>query len=261
LPVCVAESRGYAISYEDDGDGPAVVLVNGFASPAAEWRKFGYVGRLVDRYRVLAVDSLGHGRSATPHDPEAYRPPDIAADIVAAMDAAGLERAALWGYSRGGWLVAMVAAEYPDRVAALIAGGWAAAGPASAVNGVRPRTEALLRGDWDAFWAALGMSVSDEDRRYMEESSDPRALGAIDLGDLHSGYTIDLGRISAPAFLYYAAQDAAEPEFAAEIRITAHALGIEPHVLSGNHDHISAFTDAQSVLPGVEAHLQAIGTW
>ena len=261
MSVLVAESRGYAISYEDDGDGPAVVLVNGFASPAAEWRKFGYVDRLVDRYRVLAVDSLGHGRSATPHDGEAYRPPDVAADIVAAMDAAGVARAALWGYSRGGWLVAMVAAEYPDRVSALIAGGWAAAGASPDLDGVRPRTEALLRGDWDSFWAALGMEVSDEDRRYMEGSSDPKALGAVDLGDRHSGYAIDLDGISAPALLYYAAQDAAEPEFSAEMRATAAALGIEPHVLSGNHDHISAFTDARSVLAVVEAHLQATGGW
>jgi hypothetical protein len=47
LSIRVAKSRGYAISYEDDGYGPAVVLVNGFASPAAEWRKFGYVDRSV----------------------------------------------------------------------------------------------------------------------------------------------------------------------------------------------------------------------
>jgi pimeloyl-ACP methyl ester carboxylesterase len=261
VAIHTTESRGYAISYEDDGDGPAVVLVNGFASPAAEWRKFGYVDRLTDRYRVLAVDSLGHGQSATPHDGEAYRPPDVAADIVAAMDAAGVERAAAWGYSRGGWLVAMVAAEYPDRVAALVSGGWAAAGAPSGLDGVRPRTEALLRGDWDSFWAALGMEINDEDRRYTEESSDPKALGAVDLGNQQSGYAIDLDAISAPAFLYYAAQDAAEPEFGAEIRITAEALGIEPHVLSGNHDHISAFTDADSVLPIVEAHLDAVGRW
>ncbi len=177
------------------------------------------------------------------------------------MDAAGVGRAALWGYSRGGWLAAMVAAEYPDRVATLIAGGWAALAPPSDSEDVRPRTEALLRGDWDAFWAALGFSVPDEDRRYMEESSDPRALGAVDLGGLRSRYAIDVGRITAPSLLYCGAQDAAAPQFAAELRATADALGIEPHVLSGNHDHITAFTDADSVLAVVEAHLRAIGTW
>ncbi|MHB8469947.1 MAG: alpha/beta fold hydrolase [Gaiellaceae bacterium] len=261
MTIRVAESRGYAISYEDAGEGPAVVLVNGFASPAAEWRKFGYVDRLVDRYRVLPVDSLGHGQSASPHDWEAYRAPDVAADIVATMDAVGVGRAAVWGYSRGGWLAAMVAAEYPDRVAALIVGGWAASAPPSDSEDVRPRTEALLGGDWDAFWAALGFSVSDEDRRYMEESSDPRALGAVDLGRLRSRYAIDLGRIAAPVLLYCGAQEIATPQFAGELRSTADALGIEPHVLSGDHDHITAFTDADSVLAVVEAHLRAIGTW
>jgi pimeloyl-ACP methyl ester carboxylesterase len=261
LTLRSAESRAYTLSYEDVGDGPAIVLVNGMASPAAEWRERCYVDRLVERHRVLSVDSLGHGRSETPHDWGAYRAPEVGTDILAVMDAAGVERAALWGYSRGGWLVAMAAAEVPERVATLIAGGWAASEPPQADEEVPPRTQALLRGDWAAFWAALPVAVADEDKRYMEESSDPKAIGAADLGARRSRYVIDLDRIAAPTLLYYGAQDAAEPEFASAISATAEGLGIEPRVLSGDHDHFSAFEDADSVVPLVSAHLQGIGVY
>jgi pimeloyl-ACP methyl ester carboxylesterase len=260
MNVRTTESRGHRISYEDAGEGPAIVLVNGMASPAAEWRDRGYVDRLVGEFRVVSVDSLGHGQSATPHEWEAYRAPAIATDIVAAMDAAGVERAALWGYSRGGWLTAVVAAEYPHRVATLIAGGWAnsAARPGD-VDEVPPRTQALIDGDWVAFWEALPVEVSAEDRRYMEDSSDPKALGAVDLGTRRSQYVIDLGHVRAPVFLYYASEDAADPEFAAAISSTATAFGIEPHILEGNHDHFSAFENSDAVLPPVLAHLRSIG--
>ena len=260
VAVRTTESRGHRISYEDVGAGPAIVLVNGFASPAAEWRDRGYVDRLAYRYRVLSVDSLGHGQSTTPHDWEAYRVPAVAADIIAAMDAAGFERAALWGYSRGGWLTAVTAAEYPQRVATLVAGGWANSGPQPGDGDeVSPRTQALLAGDWEGFWAALPFEVSDDDRRYSEESSDPRALGAVDLGTRRSGYLINLARISAPVFLYYASQDAADPESAETIRSTAAAVGVVPHILGGDHDHATGFNDAETVLPVVLEHLRSIG--
>ena len=77
---------------------------------AAEWRDLGIVDRLATTHRVLSVDSLGHGTSDGPYEWEAYRAPAIGDDIVAAMDDAGVERASIWGYSRGAWMAAMVAA-------------------------------------------------------------------------------------------------------------------------------------------------------
>src|SRR5439155_14499316 len=72
---------------------------------------------------TLAVDHLGNGLSDKPHDPDAYAWPAVAADVVAGIDAAGVERAAVWGYSRGAALAGAIAAGFPDRVAALILSG------------------------------------------------------------------------------------------------------------------------------------------
>ena len=112
-----ARSRGYTISYEDAGVGQVIVLITGATMSAADWRDAGYVDLLADDHRVLSVDPLGNGLSDKPRDPDAYGWPEVAGDVLAVMDAADVDRAVLWGYSRGGRLAAALAAENPDRAA------------------------------------------------------------------------------------------------------------------------------------------------
>jgi pimeloyl-ACP methyl ester carboxylesterase len=149
-----ALSRGYAISYQDIGAGATpIVLIPGATMSAADWRDAGYIDWLASSRRVIAVDPLGNGLSDKPHDPDAYVWPAVAADIVAALDAARVERAVVWGYSRGPWLAAAMAATFGERVAALILGG---GGDLS--HGMpkgRPtsaHTAAMYEGDFGPMW-------------------------------------------------------------------------------------------------------------
>ncbi len=244
-----ATSRGYGISYEDVGTGFPIVLINGFSGRAAEWRNLGFVDRLAPPYRVLSVDSLGHGLSDAPHGWDAYQAPMIGEDIVAAMDDAGVGRTALWGYSRGARLAAMIASEYPERVAALIVGGADLITPADPE--IPATTDALCRGDWDAFWEAFG-EVSDRDRTEIM-LCDPRALGAVDIASRRSAYVLDLGRIVAPTLLYCGGGD--EP--IEEMDATAAALGV-PVTIVGDGDHWSTFTDVDALVPLVLGHLERV---
>jgi pimeloyl-ACP methyl ester carboxylesterase len=239
-------SRGYGISYEDAGSGFPIALINGFTGRAAEWRDLGIVDRLASSHRVLSVDSLGHGLSDGPHDWEAYMAPAISDDIVAALDDAGIERTAIWGYSRGAWMAAMIAARHPERVAALIAGGSDLVGLPD--PGVPATTEALCRGDWDAFWDAFG-EVSDRDRAEIL-LCDPRAIGAADLGSRRSSYVVDLAQITAPSLLYCGGGD--EPE---ELQETAKALGV-PVAVVGNAGHFETFAEVDAIVPLVLALLE-----
>ena len=230
------------MSFQDVGTGPALVLVSGFAWPASSWVDLGYVDPLVrNGYRVLTVDPLGHGLSEKPYSWEAYQAPEIGLDIFAAMDALDVQHAALWGYSRGAALVTMAAAEHPDRVAALIAGGLTWIAPSVPQEGVSPLVEALQRGSWSDFWTELGEPISDADRQIME-ASDPRAMAAADLARGRSTYAPDPTRIRAPTLLYYGANDSWAPAEAA-----AKAFGLEPRMLPG-HDHSGAVRDSQGVL-------------
>jgi len=68
-------------------------------------------------WRVDAPDLRGHGRSDWPGD---YSLDAMRADVLGFMDALGLSRADLIGYSMGGLVACLVAEDQPDRVARLI---------------------------------------------------------------------------------------------------------------------------------------------
>lgn len=229
------------------------MLVSGFSQSGGDWWELGYVDHLVATgRRVLAVDPLGHGSSDRPHDPGAYRCPGVALDIVAAMDAASVAQAILWGFSRGAELAACVAAERSDRVVglALGAGGDLAETPSV---GLSPASEALLAGDWAAFFATPGGSIyADPTRRYHERVNDPRAFGAALAGRRLFPYDIDLGRISAPSVVYGGSED--EPELG---RRTARALRVEFHELRGL-DHRTGLSETDQVMAVVEPFLAAV---
>ncbi len=116
---------GVRIAYESAGEGPAVLLIHGFASDRVQnWKGPGWYDTLTRAgYRVVALDCRGHGESDKPHDPAAYAHDLMARDAVAVMDAAGLERPAVMGYSMGGYLAMHLAVHHGARVQRLIVGG------------------------------------------------------------------------------------------------------------------------------------------
>jgi pimeloyl-ACP methyl ester carboxylesterase len=101
-----------------DGSGPIVLLAHGFGGSA---RNFGPQMRaLKDAYRVVRYDARGHGRSAAPHDPEAYAPATFVEDMRRVLDQVSAERAVVGGLSMGAGIALRFAAAYPDRVRGLI---------------------------------------------------------------------------------------------------------------------------------------------
>jgi pimeloyl-ACP methyl ester carboxylesterase len=216
---------------------------------AADWWDAGYIDRYSTSHRVLAVDPLGNGLSDKPHDPDAYRWPEVAADIIATLDASGIERAVIWGYSRGAGLAAVAAAEFPARVSALILGGCGdltVDEPAGQAPG--SIDEALLRGDFGVLWDEF--AFSDEDRRYDTEVNDPVALGAIAVARGRSGISWHLDRVTAPALVVIGGND--DPD---DAKLTAEALGADLRVLPGL-DHLEAFSRTDLVFPVVDEFLE-----
>src|ERR1700761_2560984 len=122
-------SDGVTIAYDDiPPAGPSrgtVVLIHGFASNRNEgWKRTGWYTAFERRgYRVIALDQRGHGESAKPHDPQAYERERLAADVLNLMDALGVERADVFGYSMGTRTALELAIAQPGRVDHLILGG------------------------------------------------------------------------------------------------------------------------------------------
>ena len=246
-------SRGFGISYDDVGEGPTIVLISGFSQSGGDWWELGYVDRLVALgRRVLVVDPLGHGGSDRPHQPNAYKWPDVALDILATMDAAGVARATLWGFSRGAALAASATIETPARVVGLVlgAGGDLSVTPPVALS---PPIETLLVGDWAAYFATPEGSIyADTTRRYHERVNDPRAFGAALAGRRQFPYDIDLGRVSVPSLVYSGSED--DPDRNGR---TAQALGVDFYELPGL-DHRTGLSATDRVMAVVEPFLVAL---
>lgn len=109
------------LNVEDDGhvDGrPALVLLHGFTGSLEDWDEVAPLLRR--RFRVLAVDLVGHGRSDAPADVGSYRPAAQARRLAALLDAARVPRAWVCGYSLGARIALRLALEHPDRVERLV---------------------------------------------------------------------------------------------------------------------------------------------
>jgi pimeloyl-ACP methyl ester carboxylesterase len=116
---------GVDIAFLDEGEGPPIVLVHGFASTAqVNWRHPGWVGTLTAAgRRVIALDNRGHGGSSKLYDPAAYHSAEMAEDVRALLDHLDLERADVMGYSMGGRIAAFFALAHPQRLRRMVLGG------------------------------------------------------------------------------------------------------------------------------------------
>ncbi len=96
---------------------PAVVLLHGITGSALDWQPV--AARLAGERRVIAIDARGHGESEWSTE-EAYAPDHHFADLAHALDALGVERCTLVGFSMGGAVATIYAAARAERVAALV---------------------------------------------------------------------------------------------------------------------------------------------
>ena len=113
------------IAYLDEGEGPPIVLVHGFASSKdVNWVYPTWVSLLRQSgRRVIALDHRGHGASTKLYDPEDYHIGTMAGDVRALLDHLGIARSDIMGYSLGSRITALLAFHSPERVCSAILGG------------------------------------------------------------------------------------------------------------------------------------------
>ena len=114
--VSGGELATYRVGADSRTGAPLVLAIHGITSTSRTWLPTGRA--LGDRATLLAVDLRGRGRSAT-------LPPLVGLDahvrdMVAVLDAAGLDRAVVVGHSLGAYIAARLATSHPDRVARLV---------------------------------------------------------------------------------------------------------------------------------------------
>lgn len=99
-------------------DGETIVLLHGFPQSSATWSAV--TPRLVDAgFRVLAPDQRGYSPGARPLSRRSYRLDTLAEDVIALLDAAGVERAHVVGHDWGGSVAWALAMWHPERLASM----------------------------------------------------------------------------------------------------------------------------------------------
>jgi pimeloyl-ACP methyl ester carboxylesterase len=103
--------------FRESGAGPAVVCLHSSASSSSQWRALGE--RLADRFRVIAVDLYGSGKTEAWRQDRPMRLDDEVALLAPALRAAG-DRFHLVGHSYGGAIALKIALQDSRRLLSLV---------------------------------------------------------------------------------------------------------------------------------------------
>jgi pimeloyl-ACP methyl ester carboxylesterase len=231
------DSDGVAVAFLDQGAGPPILLIHGFASTAnINWVEPGWVDALVKAgRRVIALDNRGHGASGKPHDPAAYTLDIMAADARRMLDHLGIASADVMGYSMGARIAARLAVRNPERVTALILGGLAGGLFAGLTNQAEIAT-ALEAPSIDDVRGDVGLAF----RGFAERTgSDLRALAACMRGEAMRIAPDELAALPMPILVAVGSRDSV----AGPIEAVAERLPKAERLLIPNRDHMNAVGD------------------
>jgi pimeloyl-ACP methyl ester carboxylesterase len=134
------ELDGRRLAWRDLGDGPPLLLVNGYAASSADWDPV-MLAALARSFTLICPDNRGMGESEL-GGPDELTIDAMARDFERLLDALALERVALVGWSMGGFVVQRLALRSPSRFSAIALLASAPAGPGAAP--AEPRVWELL---------------------------------------------------------------------------------------------------------------------
>jgi 3-oxoadipate enol-lactonase len=118
IPIsCICHAPCLDLSYIEQGDGEALVLIHGLGAHADSWRH--QVDALSVNHRGIAMDLRGHGQSGYRAD-EPLTLKTLAADVMALIKNLGIERAHFCGISLGGLIALEIFVRYGLQVQSLI---------------------------------------------------------------------------------------------------------------------------------------------
>ena len=136
---------GVRLFWEEAGHGTPIVFVHEFGGNYWSWEpQLNFFAR---RHRCVTFAARGFPPSDIPEDVTAYSQAQATDDIIAVMDAAGIERAHLVGLSMGGFAVLHAGLRHPGRVSSMAVAG--------AGYGAEKAHEAYFRGVSDQVAASF----------------------------------------------------------------------------------------------------------
>jgi pimeloyl-ACP methyl ester carboxylesterase len=186
------EINGMQMYYEVSGEGdPMIVLHGGFMNIPMMGE---IIGQLAETHRVYAVELQGHGRTTDIDRPITY--PNLAGDVAAFMDAVGIEKADVFGYSMGAMTGLRLAIDHPDKVDQLVF-----ASGAYDYEGWQPVFQAAI-----PTWTLEMFTSSPFAEDYKKLAADPDGFPAmaqkvIDLEKLRFAWGEEVAELNTPVLI------------------------------------------------------------
>lgn len=106
----------YDINYVDEGEGFPIVMIHGLAGDHNAWLP--QIAALRDRYRLIAFDNRGAGKSTQVDEPITTE--DLADDTIKLMETLGIDKAHIIGRSMGGAVAQHMALKRPDLIQSMV---------------------------------------------------------------------------------------------------------------------------------------------
>jgi pimeloyl-ACP methyl ester carboxylesterase len=254
------------IAYEVRGEGEPLVLIHGLGYDRYGWGPLPDL--LAQDFRVVLIDNRGVGESDVPEGP--YAVSQMAADVIAVLDDAGIDETDVFGVSLGGYIAQELTLTYPERVRRLVLASTAPGGPRShpmPAAGVEAfgrfptmEREAGLRLMVENSLGAHGVrerpELVEEIYRYRLERA-PSIAGWQ--AQAYAGATYDaydrVGAIEAPTLVLQGGADTVvdprNAELLAELIPNAHAE------LIADRGHLMLWQEGEQVAPIVKEFLQS----
>ena len=159
------EVNGMKVYYEVSGGGDPLIVLHGAYMNIPSMG--GIIPALAERHRVYAVEFQGHGRTTDIDRPITYE--NLGDDVAVFMDAVGLEKADVFGYSMGANAGLQLAIRHPEKVGRLIV-----ASAAYDIEGLQPAFRAFI--PQLTLEMTLAMPFAEE---YKQLAADPNGFPAL----------------------------------------------------------------------------------
>ena len=208
-----------SIAWYEDGPAaaPALVLLTSIGTTSETWAPC--VGALAEQFRVVRIDTRGHGRSTAPPAGTPCTLADLAADVLGVLDGLGIERAHLAGVSLGAMTAMWLAAHHPARVGRLaVLCTTAHPDPdryRDRAKAVRENGMAVVADIPRTLWVTAELVESDPALvaalEAMQASVDPEGYAQCCEALAGTDLRADLKRIAAPTLVVAGADDPAAP--------------------------------------------------
>lgn len=270
---CFVDTAEGRIAHHEAGEGePALVILHGFTGHRDDF--IGILPSLGERRRVLAPDLRGHGDSESGPGASGWSFDQLVNDLLAFLDALGLERIDLLGHSVGGFVALRTALRAPDRIRSLAflctapetpsrmdPKGWQAGVAISAergMDGFQPLAERAMRNEpfpGLPAWGDAERYFAHHRRRHASMS--PESYREVGTTFFESESLVErLPEVAMPVLVLVGAQDHEwlpgadlfEQHLPAARRITIEGAEHHPH-----QENRAAFLEA------LETHLERVG--